>query len=259
MKIRNDEKEELDKLINELLANDDSEEDDLDDADDNENQYCSDCFMYPEKVSSIVNEKLQKKRSSDEELKTKALQVFIDELHQLKCNPKECRLGGCCVGKATIEITANLRNDFWGFREARAPRSKERKLKILEILKAAYCKNTKEFRFQIGAAKGGYEVCEAAYAILIGISRSPNKSEISKQWSNQKKYLTNGKEDIYKFKRFKNKFEKVATYIEYMGTIFCETSPLAGLIFLYNNYIIIFINIIIIYIVIIIIKQVEKK
>jgi hypothetical protein len=206
------------------------------------NQLCADCFLYPEKISFDDETKSSTvaKRSSDEEIKTKTVETLFDELARLKCNPKECRYGGTCVEKAAIGAVEKLRNEFWGLREERAPASKQRRLKILDILKDAYCVNTKSFCFKIG----NYEVCEAAYGILLGLSRSANKSEITYQWLTQRNFLVNGIEEInYQNERYNKKSESVATYIRYMGDIFCETSPLAGtcLFYLFHKNIIVII------------------
>jgi type IV secretory pathway VirB6-like protein len=149
-----------------------------------------------------------------------------------------------------------VRKDFWGLIEERAPTSKERKKKIIEILNSAYCKNSQKFHFSVGPVRGSYlEVCEPAIAIMLGISRSSNKGEITNQWLRQRKYLVTGKIDKIddvRLKRYNSKKEKVSTYVEYMGNIFCETSPLAGFIIIIFIYIIIFIIIKAIIIIIII-------
>jgi hypothetical protein len=220
------ESEELENVWRSLLDSDEEEET----VDGDGNQLCADCFLFPEKEPSDdqIKSSTVPKRSSDEEIKAKIVETLFDELARLKCNPKDCRYGGTCIEKATIGGVEKLRNEFWGLREERAPSSKEKQIKILDILNNAYCPNTKLFRFTIG----NYEVCEAAYGILLGLSRSGNKSEFTYQWLTQRRFLVNGKDEINQIvERFNKKSEKVATYIKYMGDIFCETSPLAGFYF----------------------------
>jgi hypothetical protein len=233
---------------------DSSDDDDDEQADEDENSYCGECFLYPEKKSIETLErrrkKKQTKRSTDEELKSKVFSTTFNDLAVLRCNPKECINAGNCLQKANIGLVYELRKDFWGLSEERAPSTKQRKKKIIEILNGAYCKNTEKFHFSVGPVKGTFlEVCEAAIAIILGLSKSPNKSEITNQWLTQRKLLINGKiDDIeeVRVKRYNSKTEKVSTYIEYMGNIFCETSPLAGFIVKFNIakhvFIIIFIN-----------------
>jgi len=72
-------------------------------------------------------------------------------------------------------------------------------------------------------------VCEAAYLILLGISKGRNASDCSYQWKNAKKNVLGLAPENLKMKLHKrSKFDSAVTYIENMTAKLADTSPFAG-------------------------------
>ena len=113
------------------------------------------------------------------------------------------------------------------------PSAKQRKEFIEEIIKASYTESTGKFNFIVNknVEEGGATlVCEAAYLILLGLSKDRNASQCSYQWKNAKNRVMMGKEKISLVNTLQKhaKLDSAVAYIEYITSKLADTSPYAG-------------------------------
>jgi len=122
------------------------------------------------------------------EIKQAACRLPLEEFLELQCNANTCPYGGSCVEDTTIKSCKILREKIWGCFNAEPPTSLQRKKFIESILDASYVRSTGKFEFIAGGSfgeSGGVRlVCEAAYLILLGLSKERNASQCSYQWRN---------------------------------------------------------------------------
>lgn len=202
------------------------EDDDDDDAADAEEQPTTSCqpCSSPKKLF----------KSSDNDLKNYAFNIprmFIG-----KCN-SECKFGGNCVEKTTIEDMKRMVIDFWDDYDCPAPSAATRRLKLIKILSSGRNANDKSLHFYAGCKDhNNREVCEAAFLILLGISNSPHASKAPGQWKRIKAYIKEGKdlsgikyhvneEKLLKAENKSNKFQSASTFIQYFAREFGDTIP----------------------------------
>jgi hypothetical protein len=150
----------------------------------------------------------------------------------LCCNVKNCKYEGKCVSSSTILEIVDLRTDFWGDKLKHAPKAKERRNKIIDIITKA--KQGDELKFSVGSGKKSRYVCEAGILILLGLSTSKNYSDANNQWKNVKKLVMNeddGAMDnrlFHKGQHRDEKFMNAVAYIKHIAKFFSDRVPIAG-------------------------------
>jgi len=177
-------------------------------------------------------------KSGDNDLKNYALN--LPRSMMAKCS-SDCKFGGKCVDRTTIEDMESMLFDFWENADCPAPSAATRRLKIIQILRSAYRSHEKEFHFFAGCKDfNNRRVCEAAYLILLGLSNSPNASKAPGQWLRAKKFVQQGKdisgikyrwnedaqeEEMLKAENKKTKSESARDFILYFSREFGDTIP----------------------------------
>ena len=176
-------------------------------------------------------------KSSDSDLKNYALN--LPRSMMAKCN-SECKFGGKCVDRTTIEDMESMLFDFWDDVECPAPFAATRRLKIIQILRSAYRSHEREFHFYAGCKDhNNRRICEAAYLVLLGISNSPNASKAPGQWLRAKKFVAEGKdisgiryrwneseeEELLKAEHKQTKSDSAKDFILYFSKEFGDTIP----------------------------------
>ena len=169
-------------------------------------------------------------KRNDDETRAMFCDIPLHEFLKLQCNANTCPYGGRCVKKTTIEHLTELRIKAWNGLTEATPSSKQRRDFIYNILQASFNKTENKFQFIAGGDPGNYHlVCESAYLILLGISKSRNASDCSYQWKNAKRHVLGLAPEKLKMKLHKkSKFDSALTYIEIMTAKLADTSPFAG-------------------------------
>jgi len=216
------------------LSGADGEKSDTDDDEDNEGDTAPTSCM-PCGPTATTTKQF---KSGDNDLKNYALN--LPRSMMAKCN-SECKFGGKCVDRTTIEDMESMLFDFWDDADCPAPSAATRRLKIIQILRSAYRSHEKEFHFYSGCKDfNNRRVCEAAYLILLGISNSSNASKAPGQWLRAtKKFVQQGKdisgvkyrwnedaeEEMLKAENKKTKSESARDFILYFSREFGDTIP----------------------------------
>ena len=215
------------------LSGADGEKSDTDDDEDNEGDTAPTSCM-PCGPTATTTKQF---KSGDNDLKNYALN--LPRSMMAKCN-SECKFGGKCVDRTTIEDMESMLFDFWDDADCPAPSAATRRLKIIQILRSAYRSHEKEFHFYAGCKDfNNRRVCEAAYLILLGISNSSNASKAPGQWLRAKKFVQQGKdisgvkyrwnedaeEEMLKAENKKTKSESARDFILYFSREFGDTIP----------------------------------
>ena len=175
-------------------------------------------------------------RASDDELKYRAMNFVFSDFDTIRCNPQTCKFNGICISHLQIGPLLEFRRAFWGNKESIAPTTSDRRTKVMEMLSELYCKATKTFVYKVPSISPSVpdqEVCEAAFAIALGISQKPNASEINNMWKWCKKEVI----DPQQAKTFSNnikvarglKLNNAGAYIRLARDSVCDDSPYAGM------------------------------
>jgi hypothetical protein len=169
-------------------------------------------------------------KRDDNETRSAFCDIPLHEFLKLKCNANTCAYGGACVNETTIGELEELRIKAWGGLTIDAPSAKARKNFIYDILEASYVKSMNKFQFIAGGTPGNYHlVCEAAYLILLGISKSRNASECSYQWKTAKRSVLGLEPEKLKMKLNQQpSLDSATVYIENMTEKLADSSPFAG-------------------------------
>jgi len=169
-------------------------------------------------------------KRSDKQTRNEYCDIPLHQFLTMKCNSNLCPYGGRCVNETTIGDLEALRKKMWGGLTVEAPTAKQRKHFIIEVLQASYNKAENKFQFIAGGNAGNYHlVCEAAYMILLGVSKNRNASDCSWQWKNAKKAILGFIPEKVSTKLNKHsKLDSANTYIEYITSKLADTSPFAN-------------------------------
>ena len=171
---------------------------------------------------------IKRYRTSDEEWKTRALNLSIQDLKKFKCKIC-CEYGQVCFENINLSDIGNLQTDFWNDANVDAPVQRDRKLKIKNILYKFYDYSSKTYTFMIGERK----VCETAFLLAIGLTFIENNLRHPKQWIAVKKQIEEGFEQSYDEKDAldhdskKLKQDKCIAFIQNFIDLYCDSSAYA--------------------------------
>lgn len=169
-------------------------------------------------------------KRDDNQTRAEFCDIPLHEFLKLECNANTCPFGGKCINATTIGELKSLRMKTWGGLMEQAPTAKQRKNFIYDILQASFNKAENKFQFIAGGSPGNYHlVCEAAYLILLGISKSRNASDCSFQWKTAKRRVLGLEKETIPLKLHKQeKLDSAVTYIDHVTTKLADTSPFPG-------------------------------